>query len=156
MAWSSNRFCDFGPALNNPSRGQQMSRNKGPPPAINPSVVNNNSNTIFKLESLKAGTTTVSITVKPALSGRSKRRPKMVFKADYRLMQVKNILQYFRRSLSYHLSLISLFCLFLFGRLRQVSLYHAKAFLTVLTNCHISYPALLILRSSICALALGS
>ena len=41
----------------------------------------------------------------------SKRRPKLVFKTDYRLIQVKsiaecskrNILQYFRPSLSYHL-----------------------------------------------------
>ena len=59
-------------------------------------------------------------TVKPVLSGHTKRRPKLVFKTDYRLMQVKSIaecskgsiLQYFRHSLSYHLSLRSLFCLF--------------------------------------------
>ena len=48
-------------------------------------------------------------------------------KTDYCLMQVKNIaesiLQYFWTSLSYHLSLRSLFCLFLSGRLRQVLLY---------------------------------
>ena len=58
----------------------------------------------------------------------SKRRPKLVFKTDYRLMQVKSIaecskgsiLQYFQPSLSYHLSLRSLFCLCLNGRLRQV------------------------------------
>ena len=30
-------------------------------------------------------------TVKPVLSGHSKRRPKLVFKTDYRLMQVKYI-----------------------------------------------------------------
>ena len=30
-------------------------------------------------------------TVKPVLSGHSKRRPKIVFKTDYRLMQVKSI-----------------------------------------------------------------
>ena len=62
---------------------------------------------------------------KPVLSGLSKRRPKLVLKADYRLMQVKvlqNILQYFQPSLGYHLSLISLFCLFLGGSLRQVLL----------------------------------
>ena len=35
-----------------------------------------------------------------------------------------SILQYFRPSLSYHLSLRPLFCLFLSGRLRQVLLYH--------------------------------
>ena len=72
-------------------------------------------------------------TVKPVLSGHSKRRPKLVFKTGYRLMQVQsiaecpkpwNILQYFRPSLSYHMSLISLFCLFLSDRLRQILLYH--------------------------------
>ena len=70
-------------------------------------------------------------TVKPVLNGHSKRRPKLVFKTDYRLMQVKSIaecskwsiLQYFRPSLSYHLPLRALFCLFLSGRLRQVLLY---------------------------------
>ena len=49
------------------------------------------------------------------------KRPKICFKTNYRLMQVKSIaecskgsiLQYFRPSLSYHLSLRSLFCLFL-------------------------------------------
>ena len=30
-------------------------------------------------------------TVKPVLSGHSKRRPKLVFRTDYRLMQVKSI-----------------------------------------------------------------
>ena len=70
-------------------------------------------------------------TVKPVLSGHSKRRQKLVFKTDYRLMQVKSIaecskgsiLQYFRPSSSYYLSLKSLFCLFLNGRFRQVLLY---------------------------------
>ena len=73
-------------------------------------------------------------TVKPVLRGHSKRRPKLVFKTDHRLMQVKSIeecskgsiLQYLRPSLSYHLSLISWFCLFLSGRLRQVLLYIAR------------------------------
>ena len=41
----------------------------------------------------------------------------------YCRMLMGSILQYFRPSLNYHLSLISLFCLFLSGRLRQVSLY---------------------------------
>ena len=74
---------------------------------------------------------TPAYTVKPVLSGHSKRRPKFVFKTNYPLMQVKSIaefskgsiLQYFRPSLSYHLSLRSLFCRFLSGRLRQVLLY---------------------------------
>ena len=51
------------------------------------------------------------------------------------LMQVKSIaecskgsiLQYFRPSLSYHLSLRSLFCLFLSGRFTQVLLYSLNA-----------------------------
>ena len=60
-------------------------------------------------------------TVKPVLSGHSKRRPKLVFKTDYRLMQVKKycrmlqeniLLQYFRPSFSYHLSLKPLFVYF--------------------------------------------
>ena len=61
----------------------------------------------------------------------SKRRPKLVFKTNYRLMQVKsiaecspcNILQYVLPSFSYHLSLRSMFCLFLSGHVRQVLLY---------------------------------
>ena len=55
---------------------------------------------------------------------------KLVFKSKYHLMHVKSIaewskgiiLQYFRPSLSYHLSLSFLLCLFLSGRLRQVLL----------------------------------
>ena len=56
----------------------------------------------------------------------------MFFKTNYRLMHVNciaecfkgSILQYFRPSLSYHLSLRSLFCLFLSDRLSQVLLYN--------------------------------
>ena len=67
-------------------------------------------------------------TVKPVLSGHPKRMPILVFKTDYLLMQVKSIaecskgsiLQYFRPSLRYHLSLTSLLGLFLRGRLKQV------------------------------------
>ena len=33
-------------------------------------------------------------TVKPVLSGHSKRRPKLVFKTDYSLMQVKSIVEH--------------------------------------------------------------
>ena len=59
-------------------------------------------------------------TVKPVLSGHSKITPKLVFKAHYRLMQVKSIaecsegsiLQYFRLSLSYCFPLRPLLCLF--------------------------------------------
>ena len=53
-----------------------------------------------------------------------------VFKTNYCLMQVKSIaeregsiLQYFGPSLSYHLSLRSLFCLFLSGGFSQILLY---------------------------------
>ena len=64
-------------------------------------------------------------------NGHSQKEPKLVFKTIYRLMQVKSIaecspwsiLQYFRPSLSYHLPLRSLFCLFLNGRFTQVLLY---------------------------------
>ena len=52
------------------------------------------------------------------------------FKTIFCLIQVKSIaeciLQYFGPSLSYRLSLRSLFCLFLIGHLRQVSLYVDK------------------------------
>ena len=55
------------------------------------------------------------------------KRPKVVFKNKYRLMQVRStaecILQYFRPSLRYHLSLRSVFCLFLSGHFIQVLLY---------------------------------
>ena len=53
-----------------------------------------------------------------------KKTKNLFSKTNYRLMQVKSIaecslwsiLQYFRPSLSYHLSLRSLFCIFLSGR----------------------------------------
>ena len=56
---------------------------------------------------------------------------KLVFKTNYPLMQVKSIaecakgsiLQYFRPSISYHLSLRSLFCLFVSGSFIQVLLH---------------------------------
>ena len=62
-------------------------------------------------------------TVKPVKMGHSQKERKLVFNNNYRLMQVKsiaecskrNILQYFRPSLSYHLPLRSLFCLFFTG-----------------------------------------
>ena len=86
----------------------------------------------FRSSSLTLVKLNILCTVKPVLSGHSKRRPKIVFKTDYRLMQVKSIaecsngsiLQYFRPSLSHHLSLRSLFCLFLSGYLKQVLLYY--------------------------------
>ena len=40
----------------------------------------------------------VPITVKPVLGGHSKRRPKLVFKTDYRLMQVKRIAECSKRA----------------------------------------------------------
>ena len=66
-------------------------------------------------------------TVKPVLSSHSKRTQKLVFKTDYHLMQVKSIaecskgsiLPILRPSLSYHIQLRPLFCIFVSGRLRR-------------------------------------
>ena len=68
--------------------------------------------------------------VKPPLS----KSPKNGFQDEYLLMQVKSIaecskeiiLQYFRPSLSYQLSLTPLFCLFLSDCFTQVLLYLSK------------------------------
>ena len=70
-------------------------------------------------------------TVKPVLSGHSKGRPKIGFQGrlllnagqKYCRMLQESILQYFLPSLSYHLSLRTMFCIFLSGLLRQVLLY---------------------------------
>ena len=59
------------------------------------------------------------------------KKPEIGFQCQFRLMQVKSIaecskgsiLHYFRPSISYHLSLRSLFCLFLSGDFTQVLLY---------------------------------
>ena len=60
MAWSSNKFCDFGMSLNAQGQGQQNSaRNRVPGPMFNPNSGNKSSNSISKLESLKAGTAAV-------------------------------------------------------------------------------------------------
>ena len=71
---------------------------------------------------------------KPVLSGHSKRRPKIGIQDRLSLNECRkycrmlswSILQYFWPALSYHLSLRSLFCLFLCSRLRQVLLYVLK------------------------------
>ena len=68
---------------------------------------------------------------KRCVKGPLSKRPKMVFKTDYRLIQVKSIaecshwsiLHYIRPSFSYHLSFRPLFCVILSGRFIQVSLY---------------------------------
>ena len=67
-------------------------------------------------------------TVKPVLSGHSKRRPKIGFQ-DQLSLNAESILQYFLPSLSYLLSLTSLFCLYLTGRLRLVLLYYKSTHL---------------------------
>ena len=76
----------------------------------------------------------IRTTVKPVLSGHSIRIPKIGFQdrlslnagqKHYRMLQ-ESILQYSGPSLSYHLSLITLFCLFLSGHLRQVLLLQAS------------------------------
>ena len=69
----------------------------------------------------------------------------LVFKTNYCLMQVKSIaecskgsiLQYFCPSFSYHLSLSSLFCVFLSGCFTQVLLYELTN-LSIYENTFIS------------------
>ena len=86
----------------------------------------------------------IHYTVKPVLRGHSKRRPKIGFQdrlslnagQKYCRMLKQSILQYFRPSLSYHLSLRPLICLFLSGCLRQVLLY-LVTYLTIGKNCSI-------------------
>ena len=69
----------------------------------------------------------LSNTVNPVLSGHSKRRPKLGFKTDYRLMQVKSIAEH-SAILSTFIKIpfvIMIFVLsFLSGRLRQALLYY--------------------------------
>ena len=65
--------------------------------------------------------------VKPVLSGHSKIETNIGFQSRLSLnagQKYCSILQYFRPSLSYHLPLGPLFCLFLSVRLRQVLLYN--------------------------------
>ena len=45
-------------------------------------------------------------TVKPVFSGHSKKRPKLIFKTDYRLMQVKSIAECSKRE---HSAILSTF-----------------------------------------------
>ena len=75
-------------------------------------------------------------TVKPMQNSNSQKGNKLVFKIIYSVMQVKSIaecspwsiLQHFRPSLSYCLSLRSLLCLILSGRFTQVLLYQNLIF----------------------------
>ena len=70
-------------------------------------------------------------TIKPAISGHSKRKPKIGFQdrlsiiacQKYCRMLQDSILQYVGPTFSCHLSLWTLFCLFLSDRLRQVLLF---------------------------------
>ena len=62
----------------------------------------------------------------------------------YCRMPQESILQYFRPSLSYHLSLRPLFCLFLSGRFRQVLLYITFRWIICAALC--SFMQLAILR----------
>ena len=76
-------------------------------------------------------------TVKPVKNGHSQKDQKLVFKTNYALMQVKSIaecskrsiLQYFRSSLSYHLSLRSLFCCILVAVLHRFYCIFYKSYL---------------------------
>ena len=89
-------------------------------------MLNGNAHQIIKFMSFKRQNT-----VKLVLSGHSKRKPKIGFQdrlslhagQKYCRMLQESILQYFRPSSSYHLSLRPLFCLFLSGCLKQVFLY---------------------------------
>ena len=67
---------------------------------------------------------TIELTVKPFKKGHSQKDQKLVFMTNYRLMQVKSIAHSTIRStfIKLPLSLRSLFCLTLSGRLRQVLL----------------------------------
>ena len=58
----------------------------------------------------------VRYTVKPALSGHSKRRPKLVYKTDFRLMQLKSIAECSMRAFSnnFGLSALKSFVLYTF------------------------------------------
>ena len=93
---------------------------------INQAANNNSVNQTVKIHRL-----IYAFAVKPVLNGHSQKDQTLFFNTDYHLMQVKSIaecskgsiLQYFRSSLSYHLSLSSLFCLFLSGHFTQVLLY---------------------------------
>ena len=85
---------------------------------------------LYKFADSKSDSSNYSIT---CLKRPLKKRPKIGFQDRLLLNPVKriaecskrSILQYLRPALSYHLSLRPLFCLFLGGRLRQVSLYSA-------------------------------
>ena len=58
------------------------------------SVFNNDISSLYLEAIPSCGWVSLDIlcdTVKPVLSGHSKRRPKLVYKTDYRLMQVKSI-----------------------------------------------------------------
>ena len=74
----------------------------------------------------------VHTTVKPLWNNHSQKEHKSVYKTNYCLMQIKSIgefskgsiLQFFWPSLGYHLSIRSLFCLFLSSRFTQVLRYH--------------------------------
>ena len=72
----------------------------------------------------------------------SQKDHKLIFKTNYRLMQVKSNAEvprgskgYFRPSLSYHLLLRPLFCLFLSGRFTQVLPYLFEAVKALARQC---------------------
>ena len=94
-------------------------------------------------------------TVKPVLSGHSKRRSKNVFQdqlslnAGQSIAECLSILQYFQPSLSYHLSLRPLFCLFLCGRLRQESRALAHTMFFHLKQIMVSLPCGNVLESRV-------
>ena len=73
-----------------------------------------------------------------------KKDQRLVVNTYYRFMQVKSIAECFQPSLTYHLSLRSLFCLFLSGRFTQVLLYT-----TFLNDCTVAiYSAFVLLETN--------
>lgn len=62
MAWSSNRFCDFGGRLNRYAQGlQNTTRNGCTVTKSNSSTASSGGLAVSKLQSLRAGTTAVSL-----------------------------------------------------------------------------------------------
>ena len=89
-------------------------------------------------------------TVKPVWNSHSRKYQNLAFKNNFRLMQVKSIaecskgsiLQYFRPSLGYHLSLRSLFCLFLSGFIHRFYCKHKHIGMYTFTTNFKQWPSI--------------
>ena len=79
--------------------------------------------TLVRISNFKFSKTCVNLPLSKRLKIGFRSRP-IIAKCRSKVLQKQgSILQYFRPSLSYHLRLRSLFCLFLSGRFTQVLLY---------------------------------